>query len=348
MNTTQVIIVALLAMICVLLGLFLGSRRQQNPAPQTPQLEPVTAYLNRLNDQLKAVEKQQASFGAQLSEQVRTVVSTNENLRRETGALSNALRKPQVRGQWGELQLKRVVELAGMVDHCNFYTQDSVSTVDGRLRPDMKVLLGDGKFVYVDAKTPLTSFLDAQLSEDEAAKARLLAQFGNAVRSHVDQLSAKRYWRLDANSPEFVVLFLPSEALAAEALSQQPDLIEYAAERDVILASPTTLIAMLRAVSYGWKQAALADSAREVFETGRELYDRLGTLSNHLAKLGKSLTTSVKSYNDAIGSLESRVLVTARKFNEMKLADSGLEGPQALTASARQLQASELTSDSSD
>ena len=335
MNASQVIIVLLIAAVCVLAGLLIGSRRRAPSQDPLPQLAPVSETLERLNNQLSAVERHQASFGAQLSEQVRTVISTNENLRRETTALSNALRKPQVRGQWGELQLKRAVELAGMVEHCDFYTQSSVRTDEGLLRPDMKVLLGGGKFIYVDAKTPLTAFLDAQLSEDEAIRARLLMQYGQAVRGHIDQLSAKKYWRLDVNSPEFVVLFLPSQALAAEALNQQPDLIEYGAAKDVLLASPTTLIAMLRAISYGWKQEALANSAREVFETGRELYERLGTLSSHLKRLGRSLNSSVKSYNDAIGSLESRVLVTARKFNEMKLTNEDLLSPQALTAITR-------------
>ncbi|MCB0884057.1 MAG: DNA recombination protein RmuC, partial [Propionibacteriaceae bacterium] len=233
-------------------------------------MTPVKDSLAALNSQLTHVENQRHAQAAELGEQVRQVMATGESLRRETNALSTALRKPQVRGAWGELQLHRVVEIAGMLDHCDFYEQASgVTSADTRIRPDMKVMLGGGKFVYVDSKVPLSAFLDAQEATSDGDRQARLKQFGENVKSHVDQLSAKQYWKSDTGTPEFVVLFIPSEALGAEALAQRPDLHEYAAGRNIIVATPTTLIGLLRAVAYGWKQAALADSAAEVFALGR-------------------------------------------------------------------------------
>nr|WP_076389061.1 DNA recombination protein RmuC [Vaginimicrobium propionicum] len=300
-------------------------------------LAPVKETLAALHNQLSDVSVQRERLGAQLSEQVRAVAQNSENLRRETNALSTVLRKPQVRGHWGELQLRRVVELAGMVNHVDFYEQATSQNDQGQIRPDMKVMLGANRFIYVDSKVPLTSYLDAELTNDVDTRAALLNQFGENVKAHVSQLGNKNYWQASSNSPEFVVLFLPSESLAAQALNQKPDLIEYAASKNVVLACPTTLIGLLRAVSYGWKQAALADNAQQIFEYGRELYDRLGVLSEHFNKLGRALTTSVASYNQAIGSLESRVLVTARKFQDMKLADNPLDSPTQVDLNVRQL-----------
>lgn len=300
-------------------------------------LAPVKETLAALHNQLSDISVQREKLGAQLSEQVRTVAQSSENLRRETNALSTVLRKPQVRGHWGELQLRRVVELAGMVNHVDFYEQATGQNEQGQIRPDMKVMLGADRFIYVDSKAPLTSYLDAELTDDEDERALLLNQFGENVKAHVSQLGNKNYWQASSNSPEFVVLFLPSESLAAQALDQKPDLIEYAASKNVVLACPTTLIGLLRAVSYGWKQAALAENAQQIFEYGRELYDRLGVLSEHFNKLGRALTTSVASYNQAIGSLESRVLVTARKFQDMKLADNPLDSPTQVDLNVRQL-----------
>lgn len=303
-------------------------------------MAPIRESLAQFNTRLAEVEKSRVAMATELREQVSAVRLTGDELRRETAALSRALRKPQVRGAWGELQLKRVAELAGMVEHCDFTLQETSTTSEDRtIRPDMKVLLSEGKFVYVDAKVPLTSFLDAHETTDEAEQQRLLALFAKNVRTHVDQLSGKNYFKADTATPEFVVLFIPSEALAAEALAQMPDLHEYAAAKGIVLASPTTLIAMLRAVAYSWKQAALADSAAEVFELGRELYDRLGTMGNHFDRIGRSLTGAVKAYNDALGSMESRVLVSARRFRDLKVADKELaalkpaeEHPRAITA----------------
>lgn len=304
---------------------------------------PVKDSLTALNTQLSQVEQQRSAQAAQLSEQVRMVLTTGETLRRETNALSTALRKPQVRGAWGELQLRRVVEISGMVDHCDFYEQASgLTSADARIRPDMKVMLGADKFVYVDAKVPLAAFLDAQEASSDTERAARLKQFGDNVKSHVDALSAKQYWKSDTTTPEFVVLFIPSEALGAEALTQRPDLHEYAAARNIIIATPTTLIGLLRAVAYGWKQAALADAAAEVFSLGRELYDRLVTMGASFAKLGRSLQQSVNHYNSAVGSMETRVLVSARRFRDLQVTEKQLESPTGVEHSPRLLSAPEL------
>ncbi|MGI5952669.1 MAG: DNA recombination protein RmuC, partial [Brooklawnia sp.] len=302
-----------------------------------------------LNTRLGDVARDRAAMSAQLGEQVRTVQTTGETLRREANALSTALRRPQVRGAWGELQLKRVVEIAGMVEYCDFYQQASGTTsADKRIRPDMKVMLGEGKFVFVDAKVPLAAFLDAHETDDPAERADRLRQFAENVRGHIDALSGKEYWKADTGSPEFVVLFIPSEALAAEALSQRPDLHEYAAARNIILATPTTLIGLLRSVAYGWKQAALADSAAEVLALGRELYDRLVTMGAGFHKLGRALQSSVNHYNATVGSLEARVLVTARRFRDLKVTEAELSPPAGVEKSPRMLTAAELLADAQD
>ena len=288
-------------------------------------MAPVHDGLAKLNERLNAVEKERVAMATELRHQVEAVRITGDELRRETSSLSKALRKPQVRGAWGEMQLKRVAEVAGMLEHCDFALQQTSHTSEDRtIRPDMKVLLAEGKYVYVDSKVPLTAFLDAHETTDDGEQQRRLRAFAQNVRTHVDQLSGKNYFKADASTPEFVVLFLPSEALAAEALSQLSDLHEYAAQRNIVIATPTTLIAMLRAVAYSWKQTALATSAAEVFTLGRELHDRLGTMGGKFDKLGRSLTSAVKAYNETVGSLESRVLVQARRFRDLQVSDADL------------------------
>lgn len=307
-------------------------------------LQPVREGLERFNLRLAQVEKERAALASDLSAQVQSVRSTGEELRRETAALSTALRKPQVRGAWGELQLRRVAELAGMLEHCDFVTQETATASDDRtIRPDMKVTLAGGRFVYVDSKVPLAAFLDAHAATDERERGERLAAFTRNVRGHIDALSGKNYFRAGTGSPEFVVLFIPSEALASEAVALQPDLHEYAAHRNVILATPTTLIAMLRAVSYGWRQAVLADSAAEVFALGRELYDRLATMGAHFDKLGRSLNSAVRAYNTTLGSLETRVLVTGRRLRDLQVTDGALDAPAAVEDAARPVTAYELT-----
>ena len=309
---------------------------------------PVKESLERFNVRLTEVEKERVAMSADLRSQVAEVKFTGEQLRRETNALVTALRKPQVRGAWGELQLKRVAEVAGMLEHCDFVLQETSQTSAGAtIRPDMKVTLAEGKFVYVDSKVPLAAFLDAHETDDDSERERRLQQFARNVQSHIDQLSAKSYFKADTGTPEFVVLFLPSEALAAEALMHLPELHEYAARRNIVLATPTTLIAMLRAVAYSWRQAALADSAQQVFALGRELYDRLGTLGKHFDRVGRSLQGAVNAYNDAVGSIEGRVFPTARKLKELKVVIAEKESPSVSPSEAtvRQLTAAELVED---
>ena len=282
--------------------------------------------LDRLSDQVHHLDRARERWQGEFSEQVDT-------LRRETQSLSTALRRPQVRGQWGELHLRRSVELAGMVDHCDFTEQ--VRLADGAQRPDLVVHLAGGRTIVVDAKVPLDAFLDAGAADDEDAREGHLARHARQVRQHVDGLGAKRYWQSLAESPEFVVLFLPSEAFLSAALTTDPSLIEYAAARQVVLATPTTLIALLRTVAHGWRHESLATQARQVHELGRELHGRLAKVSGHLDALGRSLNATVGHYNQAVGSFESRVLVSARRFEELDVTDDRLESPRQLDTSAR-------------
>ena len=306
-------------------------------------LDPVRDGLNALNQQITKMAAERAAMTAQLREQVGMVLTTSTELRNETNALSTALRKPQVRGAWGEMQLRRVVEIAGMVEHCSFVEQaSSVTAADTRVRPDMTVLLGDGKCIHVDSKVPLAAFLDAQHTDDPGLQAQHMARFAENVKAHIDALSAKKYWTTNTSSPEFVVLFIPSETLGAEALAHFPELHEYAAQRNIVVATPTTLIGLLRAVAYGWRQSALAESAAEVFALGRELYERLTTLGANLGKLGRSLHASVNAYNATIGTVEHRVMVTARRFRDLKVTEAELAPMSGVDQLPRGLSAPEL------
>jgi DNA recombination protein RmuC len=304
-------------------------------------MTPVRDSLERFNSRLTEVEKERAVLSAELRSQVSHVQQTGETLRRETAALVNALRKPQIRGSWGETQLKRVAELAGMIERCDFDLQYTTKDDDRVLRPDMRVNLSQGKHVFVDAKVPLNSFLEAAETDNPELKAEALARYARNVRTHIDQLSAKQYWKA-AETPEFVVLFLPNEMFFATALDQIPDLYDYAAARDVVIATPTTLIGMLRAVAYGWRQAALAESAAEVFRLGRELHEKLGLLGNRFDKLGRALRTSVNAYNETIATVEGTVLVRARKFRDLKVSEKELPRPTQIDEPVRQIQAAEL------
>lgn len=306
-------------------------------------MKPVQDSLEAFNRRLGEVEQERVRLTTELVGQVTSVRDTGERLRHETRALVTALRKPHVRGNWGEQQLKRVVEISGMVDHCDFVTQQTTSTTAEQvIRPDLKVLLDGDRFVWVDSKVPLSAFIDAHETDDDAVRERSLQLFAKNVRTHIDQLSAKSYFKSDPGTPEFVVLFLASEALAAEAFSQAPDLNEYAGARNIVLASPTTLIAMLKAVAYGWKQAALAESAAEVSALARELYDRLGTLGGHFDRIGRSLTASVRAYNEAVGSIEGRVFPTARRLRDLHVASKQLDEVHAVEAAVRPITAPEL------
>ena len=309
-------------------------------------LAPVKESLAKFNDRITEVEKERVAMSAELRNQVSEVRLTGDALRKETAALVTALRKPQVRGAWGELQLKRVVELAGMVEHCDFELQETTQTSAGStIRPDLKVMLSEDRFLYVDSKVPLSAFLEAHETDDPAERARLLGSFARNVQTHIDQLGRKDYFKASGSTPEYVVLFLPSEALAAEAFQQLPTLHEYANERGVVIATPSTLIGLLKATAYAWRQAALADSAREVFELGRELYDRLGKLGSIFDKVGRMLTCTVKAYNESVGSIEGRVFPTARKLRDLKVVDKELEPVNPIDTAVRPLTAPELIED---
>lgn len=308
----------------------------------------VRESLDRLHDQMRDLEQHRVSWQSQLKQQVDEVRHSTESLRRETSSLSTALRRPQVRGRWGELHLRRAVEISGMVARCDFDEQVTVRTDDpstgsgGLLRPDLVVNLAGGKHVVVDAKVPLDAFLDATGADDDEERDAHLTRHARQLRQHVDVLAGKSYWRSLPATPEFVVLFVPGESFLSAALEAEPSLLEYAAAQKVVLATPTTLIALLRTVAYAWTQEALADKAREIHELGRELHDRLGTMGGHLDKLGRSLTAAVGSYNRAVGSLETRVLVSARKFNELEVGDADLSAPEVVSEAARPLTAAEL------
>lgn len=302
----------------------------------------VRESLDRLHDQMRDLEHHRVSWQAQLREQVDEMRRSTDSLRRETSSLSTALRRPQVRGRWGELHLRRAVELAGLVARCDFDEQVSSRTDDGLLRPDLVVRLAGGKHVVVDAKVPLDAFLDATASDVDDERHDHLARHARQLRQHVDALAAKGYWRSLPSTPEFVVLFVPGESFLSAALEAEPTLLEYAAARHVVLATPTTLIALLRTVAYAWTQETLADKAREIHELGRELHERLGTMGGHLDRLGRALNAAVGSYNKAVGSLETRVLVSARRFHDLQIGRGELEAPGAVTDSARPLTAGEL------
>lgn len=297
--------------------------------------------LERLQDQLRDLEHNRVAWQAQLHQQVTDMRHTTDTLRRETASLSTALRKPQVRGRWGELHLRRAVELAGLVDRCDFSEQQRLD--DGALRPDLVVHLSGGRSIVVDSKVPLDAFLDATSSEDDETRAGHLSRHARQLRTHVDQLGAKSYWRSLPQTPEFVVLFLPAEAFLVAALDEQADLLEHAATRQVVLATPTTLIALLRTVAQGWTHEALAEQAAEVQQLGRELHERLASLGSHVDKLGRSLGAAVAAYNSAVGSLESRVLVTARRFSELAAIETELGRPVVVEQSPRAPAAPELT-----
>lgn len=345
----EILLPLLTLVIGVLLGAFTAvhwSRR--GPAALAPAVDQALLRdgLERLHDKMTDLEHQRVSWQSTLHQQVDEVRHSTDTLRRETSALATALRKPQVRGQWGELHLRRTIEIAGLVEHCDFEQQVHLVDDDGNQRPDVVIRLAGGKSIVVDAKVALAAYLDALATDDHDEQAAFLARHARQVRTHIDQLSGKAYWRTlqrnGSEAPEFVVLFLPAESVLSAALDADPGLLEYAAGRAVVLATPTTLIALLRTVAHGWTTETLAERTREIHQLGRELYRRLGTVGSHLDKLGRSLKTSVEAYNSAVGSLESRVLVTARHFSDVADLDETLPAPRPVDEAPRPLTAIEL------
>jgi DNA recombination protein RmuC len=355
MNVMSLLLVLVvgLALGCVVGVLWARSRpayvaeRGQAMVDQALPHAEVMQGLDRLSDQLHDFEHARATWQGQLHQQVLDMRLTADGLRRETQTLATALRRPQVRGRWGELHLRRAVELAGLVDRCDFEEQVHLRGAgDVSLRPDLVVRLAGNRSVVVDAKVPLDAFLDATAVDaaEGAADGAFdgaderdahLARHARQLRAHVELLGSKRYWRSLPETPEFVVLFLPAESFLSAALEADASLLEHAADRGVVLASPTTLIALLRTVAHGWRHEALADQAREIHRVGRDLHERLGTMSGHLGKLGRSLDTAVAAYNQTVGSWETRVLVAARRFEELDLTDDRLEGTRTLQSAVR-------------
>jgi DNA recombination protein RmuC len=300
---------------------------------------PLRDALSRVQYQLHESERDRLAASAALDEHLAAMRISAEGLRTETGQLVTALRAPQVRGRWGELQLERAVEAAGLVEHVDYVTQTTVSGPDGTVRPDLVITLTGGRRIVIDAKVAFAGYLEAMEAPDEATRTARLRAHARHLRAHIDSLGAKAYWDHFAPTPEFVVCFVPADAFLDAALRTDPSLLEYAFARNVVLATPTTLVALLRTIGYSWRQDALARNTMEVSKLGRDLYQRLTTMTGHLDKLGRSLSSAVSSFNASVGTLEARVLVSARQLAELSVvdprADGDLPAPEQILGTTR-------------
>jgi len=303
---------------------------------------PLHETLRRYEERVADLERDRVDAYAELREQVRAMSAVSGELRTETKQLVAALRTPQTRGRWGEHQLRRIVEAAGLLEHCDFAEQVTAATDNSGVRPDLIVRLHGGRTVVVDAKAPLEAYLSALEARDERSRDGFLDQHARHLRGHIDALAAKQYWTAFESAPDFVVLFVPADPFLDVALRHDPTLMEHSFRRNVVLATPATLIALLRTVAFSWRQEELARNAVEVHSVARELYARLSTLGDHVGKLGASLGGAVTAYNKAVGSLESRVLVSARRLAEMGVSDDEIPTPAQLEVAPRQPQAPEL------
>ena len=318
----------------------LGWATRHSTPPRVPELEAVESALDRLARRLDEAEAlrraDQAGMRAELAEQVRHVEAATEVVRREAGQLSSALGRVDTRGRWGEAHLRRLVEAAGMIDRVHFAEQDIRATDEGTQRPDLVVELGAGRTLVVDAKVPLGALLEAEAASDEALRAELFARHARDVAQHAERLGSKEYWRRYDDTLEAVVLFLPAESILGIALREDPALLERSFSRGVILATPTTLLALLRTVSHVWRREAIADNAREIHALGRELYERLGVTLDHVRRMGSSLDNAVSHYNRLVGSLDGRVVVSARRLAEHGISDTALPDIAPITQRTRE------------
>ncbi|MCX6995189.1 MAG: DNA recombination protein RmuC [Chlamydiae bacterium] len=318
---------------------FLEGAKGQLDQAFTVAVAPIRETLHRFDQKVGELEKSRLGDHVSLTEQIKALLLSQGDLRKETQNLVGALRAPNVRGQWGEMQLKRVVELAGMLNYCDFIEQESSYGETGRLRPDLVIKLPGGRQVVVDAKAPLKAYLESHSAENEDARELKNKELAAHVRAHIKALSDKKYWEQFQPAPEFVILFIPGETFFSAALQADPSLIEVGVEKRVLLATPTTLIALLKAISYGWRQELLSANAEELSKKARELYKRLKDFTTHLSKVGKHLSSAVHGYNDAVGSFEARVLSTARRFSESEalLADDVIDPLKHVVDTTRHL-----------
>jgi len=301
-------------------------------------VKPIQEALAKTAEQIHLMEKERKEAYGSLRQHLETMAQTQQLLQGETRNLVQALRRPEVRGQWGELTLRRLAELSGMVEHCDFYEQQQTDTEEGRMRPDMIVRLPGGRIIVVDVKTPLDAYLNAVEATDEEARRKHLEHHARKVRERVKELSAKAYWTQFKEAPDFTVLFIPGDQFLSAALDQDRDLLEDALRQKVILTTPTSFVALLRAIAYGWRQEMLTENAERIRDLGEELYNRLATFTEHLARFGRSLSAAVGDYNKAVGAFEARVLPAARKFPEMGVNGAkALEEPEQIEKGLRDL-----------